>query len=51
MCDFDDYMLSVRPQGLLTAKKTTTLTARVPAAIVYIVYFEFPIYHFFDLPR
>ena len=50
MCDFDDYMLSVRPHGLLAAKKATTLTARVPVAIVYIVSFEFPIYHFFDLP-
>ena len=35
MCDFDDYMLSVRLHGLLAAKKTAGRTARVPVAIVY----------------
>ena len=38
------------PTASWQQKKATTLTARVPVAIVYIVSFEFPIYHFFDLP-
>ena len=48
MCDFDDYMLSVRLHGLLAAKNTAGRTARVPVAIVYVFSFDFPIYHFFD---
>ena len=48
MCDFDDYMLSVRLHGLLAAKKTAGRTARVPVAIVYVFSSDFPIYHFFD---
>ena len=48
MCDFDDYMLSVRLHGLLAAKKTAGRTARVPVAIVYVFSFDFPIYHFSD---
>ena len=38
------------PTASWQQKKATTLTARVPVAIVYIVSFEFPIYHFFDPP-
>ena len=48
MCDFDDYMLSVRLHGLLAAKTPAGRTARVPVAIVYVFSFDFPIYHFFD---
>ena len=36
------------PTASWQQKKATTLTARVPVAIVYVFSFDFPIYHFFD---